>query len=134
MYYNYTVIFDQQQQPHAVSSRQEKLMCIKEKIIIEHEHTMDFINDMPFNAGGKYGPGQEIYYALHRIRLWRWYCNNVGTHFRTQDANIIYRQKKEVLQRLCDILQIPSQGTKKDLIATLDRYTFTQEQINIIGF
>lgn len=29
----------------------------------------DIINIQPFHEGGKYGPGQEVYYAWHRVRL-----------------------------------------------------------------
>lgn len=91
------------------------------------------INDTPFHAGGRFGPGQEVYYAIHRIRLWKWYSMNTGIPFTFQDSNNVYRQKKAVLQTLCDMLGLSSDGTKNNLIAMLDRYSFTQEQIDIIG-
>jgi hypothetical protein len=95
---------------------------------------MHTINETPFHAGGRFGPGQEIFYAAHRIRLWKFYCNRLAIPFSTRDSNLVYKQKKEILQRLCEMLGISSEGTKNNLIAKLDRHTFTQEDIDIIGF
>lgn len=92
------------------------------------------INDTPFHPGGRYGPGQEVYYAIHRIRLWKLYCIDKRLASRVQDASFVYRQKKEVLQHLCDMLGVSRVGTKRELIANLDRYVFTQEQIDAVGF
>jgi hypothetical protein len=91
------------------------------------------INEDPFHEGGKYGPGQEIYYAMHRIRLWKWYC--MTTHapvLEINDATLIYKRKKEILQGVCESLHLPTEGTNKVIIARLDRYDFTPEQLQML--
>ena len=87
------------------------------------------INDRPYHRGGRFGPSQEVYYAQQRLRLWIWYCITTGTRISMNETHKVYRQKKEILQHLCDTLQLSTEGTKDDLIARLDRYNFTAEQI-----
>jgi hypothetical protein len=87
------------------------------------------INEHPYHEGGKYGPGQEMYYAMHRIRLWEWYCKTTNTSFRIQDTSLIFKKKKEVLQGVCQSLGLDTYGTNKILIARLDMYEFTPEQL-----
>lgn len=96
---------------------------------------MDYhtINESPYHTGGRYGPGQEIYYAQHRFRLWRLFCIVSGTTFRVNDVCRVYKQKKEVLQRMCQSLGLDIVGTNKELIARLDMYSFTPAQIQAIG-
>lgn len=86
------------------------------------------INPNPYHEGGKYGPGQEVYYSMHRIRLWEWYCKTTNTPFSLKDTSLIYKKKKEVLQAVCNSLGLDTYGTNKMLIARLDRYEFTPEQ------
>jgi len=87
------------------------------------------ISDQPFHEGGKYGPGQEMYYAIHRIRLWRWYCTTTNTPFSIRDTSVVYKKKKEVLQAICQTLGLATAGKNKELIARLDRYEFTTDQV-----
>lgn len=87
------------------------------------------INPNPFHEGGKHGPGQEVYYSSHRIRLWQWYCRVTNTPFFINDTSLIFKKKKEVLQGVCQSLGLPTEGTNKILIARLDRYEFTPNQV-----
>jgi hypothetical protein len=89
------------------------------------------INEHPFHQGGKHGPGQEVYYAGHRIRLWQWYCKATNIPFHWNDTSTIYKKKKEVLQGVCQSLGLATDGTNKALIARLDRYEFTSDQYDI---
>lgn len=91
------------------------------------------IHDAPYHTGGRYGPGQEVYYVVHILRLWKWYCLTSGTPFKTNDVCKVYRQNKHVLQETCRNLGLSTEGTKNELIAALDRYNFTDEQIERIG-
>jgi hypothetical protein len=91
------------------------------------------INEDPFHEGGKYGPGQEVYYSLHRIRLWKWYCKDANVPFKINDASLIYKKKKEILQSVCQSLNLPTDGTNKLLIARLDRHDFTQDQLQMLS-
>lgn len=88
------------------------------------------VNEHPFHEGGKHGPGQEVYYAMHRIRLWRWYCQTTNTPFNLADTTLIFKKKKEVLQGVCQSLGLTTDGTNKELIARLDRYEFTSDQLH----
>jgi hypothetical protein len=90
------------------------------------------INEFPYHEGGRFGPGQEMYYAKQRVRLWQWYCNTTNTPFVFNETSIVYKKKKEVLQRLCESLGLPTDGKNKELIARLDRYDFTAEQLQTI--
>jgi hypothetical protein len=87
------------------------------------------INPYPYHEGGRYGPGQEVYYAKHRIRLWRWFCTATNTPFSLRNTSVIYKNKKEVLQNICQSLGLETEGKNKELVARLDRYEFTQEQL-----
>lgn len=86
------------------------------------------INDAPFHEGGKHGPGQEVYYSMHRIRLWKWFCKTKNTPFLLKDTSLIFKKKKEILQGVCQSLGLATDGTNKVLIARLDMYEFTPEQ------
>jgi hypothetical protein len=90
------------------------------------------INATPYHEGGKHGPGQEVYYAIHRIRLWEWYCKTTSTPFNLKDTSVIYKKKKEVLQAVCQSLGLATDGINKVLIARLDRYEFTPEQLHLL--
>jgi hypothetical protein len=90
------------------------------------------INENPYHQGGKHGPGQELYYALHRFRLWKWYCKVTNTPFQCNDTSITFKKKKEVLQGVCQSLGLEIDGTNKALIARLDRYEFTSNQLDIL--
>jgi hypothetical protein len=90
------------------------------------------INDQPFHEGGKYGAGQEMYYHMHRTRLWRWYCSATNNSFSIRDTSLIYKKKKEVLQGICQTLGLPTTGKNKELIARLDRYEFTPDQLHML--
>ena len=90
------------------------------------------INEHPYHEGGKYGPGQEMYYGMHRIRLWKWYCMTTNTPFYFNDTSLIFRKRKEVLQGVCQSLGLTTDGTSKMLIARLDKYEFTPEQLQIL--
>lgn len=92
------------------------------------------INQQPYHEGGKHGPGQEVYYAMHRIRLWKWYCIATNTPFRLKDTSLIFKKKKEILQGVCQSLGLDTYGTNKVLVARLDRYDFTPEQIVLLKF
>lgn len=89
------------------------------------EHT---INPNPYHEGGKHGDGQEMYYSIHRIRLWEWYCKTTNTSFRVKDTSLIFKKKKEILQGVCQSLGLAIDDTNKELVARLDRYEFTPEQ------
>jgi hypothetical protein len=91
------------------------------------------INEHPYHEGGKHGPGQEMYYSMHRIRLWQWYCRVTNTPFKINDPSLIFKKKKEVLQGVCQSLGLSTEGTNKILIARLDRYEFTPDQVPVIG-
>lgn len=86
------------------------------------------INPEPYHDGGRFGPGQEVYYAVHRVRLWKWYCRATHIPFHIKDSYPVYKKKKEILQAICDSLGLPRDGKIKELIAYLDRYEFTTEQ------
>jgi hypothetical protein len=87
------------------------------------------INEVPYHEGGKYGSGQEMYYARHRIRLWEWYCKSMNVPFHINETYLIYKQKKEILKSICLSLDLSDYGTNKVLIARLDRYEFTPNQL-----
>lgn len=87
------------------------------------------VNEQPYHEGGKHGPGQEVYYSIHRIRLWEWFCKTTSTTpFNLKDTSVIYKKKKEVLHAVCQSLGVATDGTNKVLTARLDRYEFTPEQ------
>jgi hypothetical protein len=90
------------------------------------------INEHHYHDGGKHGPGQEVYYAMHRIRLWRWYCNTTNTHFHYKDTSLIFKKKKEILQGVCQSLDLPTNGSNKELVARLDMYEFTPDQLLVL--
>lgn len=90
------------------------------------------MNEHPYHEDGKHGPGQEVYYAMHRIRLWRWYCNTTNTHFQMKDTSLIFKKKKEILQGVCQSLGLASEGSNKQLVARLDRYEFTPDQLSVV--
>lgn len=90
------------------------------------------INEQPFHEGGKYGLGQEVFYSMHRIRLWRWYCTATNTPFTYKDTSIVYKKKKQTLQQICQSLGLAIEGKNKELIARLDRYEFTPDQLQQI--
>lgn len=92
------------------------------------------INEHPYHEGGKHGPGQEVYYGMHRIRLWKWYCRATNTPFKIKDTSLIFKKKKEILQSVCQSLGLATDGTNKSLIARLDRYEFSPEQLQILKF
>lgn len=90
------------------------------------------INEDPFHEGGKHGPGQEVYYSMHRIRLWEWYCKTTNIPFKIKDTSLIYKKKKAILQGVCQSLNLPIEGTNKEIIARLDRYEFTPDQLQML--
>lgn len=90
------------------------------------------INEHPYHEGGKHGPGQEVYYATHRTRLWRWYCMTTNTGFYYKDISSIFKKKKEILQGVCQSLGLATEGTNKELVARLDRYEFTPDQLLVL--
>ena len=92
------------------------------------------INEEPFHEGGKYGPGQELYYSMHRIRLWYWYCSAMNAPFTYRNVSKVYKMKKEILQGICQSLGLDTEGKNKELIARLDRYEFTPDQLQQIPF
>jgi len=91
------------------------------------------VNATPYHEGGRFGPGQEVYYGMHRIRLWKWYCANSGTPFIWNDTTLVYKKKKEILQGVCASLGLPINGKNKELVARLDMYEFTPHQLQSIN-
>lgn len=83
----------------------------------------------PFQVGGRYTIGQEVYYAMHRMRLWEWYCRYYKKSIDIRDTTRVYKRSTKTLQAVCVSLGLSTAGTKEDLIARLDWYDFTAEQL-----
>jgi len=91
------------------------------------------MNQPPFQRGGRYGPGQELLYCGHRLRLWLWFCIQSGRPLTYTHG--VYRETNKVLRELClslGLMAIGDNTSKVHMIAMLDNYEFTNEQMNIL--
>lgn len=86
-----------------------------------------------FQVGGRYVVGQEVYYAIHRMRLWEWYCISSGVCVQFKDMTKVYKKSVKTLQAVCASLDLPTTGTKEQLIARLDWYDFTAKQMKVFS-
>lgn len=88
--------------------------------------TMDenTVNPNPFHLGGKFGPGQEMYYMCHKVALWKLYRVTKNLGWPCNKYSDLYRMKKDVLVDLCNMLQLDASGTKDALICRLEHYPY----------
>jgi hypothetical protein len=70
----------------------------------------------------------ELYKIHHMYTLSDWLFMKEGLHIK---GNELYRQKKSILEKLCETLPMMSTiGTKNNLITALQNYVFSDEQLN----